>query len=176
MDSQTVISVCTIAALVAGPVAAVIITLWAQDRAAKRSTKERLFVTPMAHRKSYPPTVEWVSAINTIVVVYANNPKILSHWDTCYRRLSAKPWDTEAWNRDLLDLLSAIAEDLGYKHIRQTQIDKFYVPDAHNKIFGEQDELRNNLLRVLKATKTVDSIVEPSRKTAAPDPLEAKDL
>ena len=43
-----------IAAIILGPIAAVGITLWWQQRKEKRDAKIRLFTTLMAFRKSYP--------------------------------------------------------------------------------------------------------------------------
>ena len=59
MDTGIAIVIATFA----GPIAAVGITLWHQTRKQRRDTKERLFLTLMAHRKSIIPTQEWVSAL-----------------------------------------------------------------------------------------------------------------
>jgi len=51
-----------------------------------------------------------------------------------------------------LDLLSEIAKALGYRNLKQTDIDKFYSPVAHGEAFQISDSLQRELLRVLQAT------------------------
>ena len=76
--ARTMEGIVTIIALIVGPVAAVCITLWYQRRTEKRAAKERLFMTLMAHRRSFPPPPDWTNALNLIDVVYADSPIIVS--------------------------------------------------------------------------------------------------
>jgi hypothetical protein len=81
----------------------------------------------------------------------------INHWGTV---IGNRPLDIPAWNRYYLDLLSEMGSVLGYKQLRQTSMDKFYSPEVHGNIFGRQADLQDNLLRVLKATRTLDSIID----------------
>jgi len=136
-----------------GPIAAVVITLWHQGRKEKRDQKFRLFMTLMAHRRSNPPPSEWVGALNLIDAVFADKPKVLSAWRSLYDCLNAKPWDDQRYQHTSLDLLSEIAKALGYKEMKQTDIDKFYSPMAHGEAFALTTKLQTELLRVLEATE-----------------------
>jgi hypothetical protein len=52
-----------------------------------------------------------------------------------------------------------MAADLRYPRLAQTDIDKFYFPDAEGQQFVAQSELQQELLRVLKNTNRL--AVEP---------------
>lgn len=147
--------IATLIALVLGPVTAVLITLWHQDRAAKRGAKERLFISLMAHRKSIPPNYEWVNSLNLIDVVYADHPKVVSLWHELYDILVQIPLNEQRRVHKFLELVSAIASVLGYKNLTQTDIDKFYSPEAHGLILGTQWGVQTELLRVLKNTHSL---------------------
>ena len=144
----------SIGAIIIGPIAAVIITLWHQDRAQKRQAKMGLFITLMAHRKSNPPTLEWANALNLIDVVYADHPKVVGLWHDGYELLNRRDLtDWQAWNHKYLELLSEMAQILKYKALKQTDIDKFYAPQAHGDVAKMQSDLARELLRVLQATE-----------------------
>jgi hypothetical protein len=145
----------TIIALIVGPVAAVCITLWYQRRTEKRAAKERLFMTLMAHRRSFPPTPDWVGALNLIDVVYADNPNIVRQWHSLYDILIQGPLNMPRFNHQYLELLSSMATSLGYRSLQQTDIDKFYAPQALGDQFALNAEIQKESLRVLKATHSI---------------------
>lgn len=127
MDDTTAIVMAT----ALGPIAAVLITLWHQERTQKRSAKERLFIALMAHRKYMPPAIEWVKALNLIDVVYADHPKVIEAWHDLYDYVHIVPMDMKQYEHRCTNLLSEIASVLGYRNLKQTDIDKFYAPQAH---------------------------------------------
>ena len=145
--------------LFAGPIFAVLISLWYQERAQKRTAKQQLFVTLMAFRKSLAPPIERTNALNLIDVVYADDAKVLALWHRLYDLLCQKPegTDVEAKNHTYLDLLSEMAKALGYKNLQQTTIDKFYFPQDAGDNAQMQKELAAELLRVLKATHSLQA-------------------
>jgi len=142
--------------LIAGPVLAVLITLWHQERTQKRQAKLQLFLTLMAHRKSVAPPLDRTNALNLIDVVYAGDSKVVALWHRLYELLCQKPEgvDVEAKNHTNLDLLSEMAKVLGYKNLQQTDIDKFYVPQDVGDNAQMQVNLAKELLRVLKSTQS----------------------
>jgi hypothetical protein len=147
--------IATVVALIAGPTIAVLITFWHQRRTERRSAKERLFITLMAHRKSVPPTFDWTNALNLIDVVYADNPEIVALYHRVYDTLMMSPLNMQQYNHQYLELLSAMAMSLGYRSLQQTDIDKFYSPQAHGDQATLNAEVQNEFLRVLKETKTL---------------------
>ena len=131
--------VINIVAIVLGPVIAVTITLAYQKYKEKRDAKMRLFLTLMAHRKSFPPTFAWVESLNLIDVVFAKHPKVVLLWHEYYDYLHEDLKDFKKRDHKYLELLSLMAKDLGYPTLQQTDIDKFYTPIAH----GDQAELNH---------------------------------
>lgn len=149
--SKIIMDAVNIAAIVIGPVVAVVITLWWQERKEKRDAKMKLFVTLMAHRKSDPPPYEWVSALNLIDVVFEDCPRVVELWHSFYDLLQA-PARTPAQDHKHLELLSEMARILGYDKIQQVDIDKFYSPPAHREQLAANAESQAELLRVLRNT------------------------
>ena|ERR1700733_4099116 len=154
MDDWATKDYLTIIALIAGPAIAVIITLWHQSRTSKREAKQKLFLDLMSHRKSWPPRQEWVNALNLIDVVYQDSPTIIQYWHTLYQVIVTKPWNNERYTHAYLDLLSAMAKEVGYKGLTQTDIDKFYSPEALGDAASIQAETQKEFLRVLKASES----------------------
>jgi hypothetical protein len=157
---MTVVEGVTIFALIAGPVIAVGITLWHQRRTEKRAAKDRLFLTLMAYRKS-GPTPDWINALNLIDVVFGDRPKVVSKWHTGYDVLNERPFNIQKFNHLYIELLSLMATSLGYKSLQQTDIDKFYTPQAIGDQAALNAEVQKEWLRVLKATHSIP--INPQR-------------
>ena len=147
-----------ITAVIVGPVFAVGITLWWQQRKEKRDAKERLFLTLMAHRRALPPIPEWVNALNVIDVIFAEHPQVVQLWHEYYACLVNPPANNNYEHREhtYLLMLSAMARSLGYKQLQQTDIDKFYSP----QVYADQTQLnlqcQTEWLRVLQNTNKLN--------------------
>jgi hypothetical protein len=139
-----------IVAVIIGPIIAVLITLWYQSRKEKQDTKHRAFLVLMAHRRSVPPNFAMVEVLNTIDVVYSKNRNIVDLWHKYYTLLFQPP--SQEREHTWLELLTAIAEDLHYPKMHQTDLDKFYTPQGHVDQFELQNNLQQELLRVLQNT------------------------
>lgn len=147
------LNILAILAVIVGPISAVIITLWYQSRKQKLETKERIFLTLMAHRKAFPPPQELVNALNLIRVVFANCPKVVSLWHEYYDLLhQIHNWEETQKPREhkYLELLSEMSRCLRYPAIQQTDIDKFYTPRFHGEQYDINLEIQKEWLRVLK--------------------------
>jgi hypothetical protein len=156
----------TVVALIFGPLVAVVITLWHQNRTQKLQAKERLFLTLMAHRKSNPPTIDWANSLNLIDVVFAHNRAVVEKWHDAYNISLQRPWNQERWNRSYIELLSEMAKVLKFRRLQQTDIDRFYSPEAHGTEAAAQKEFRDEFLRVLKDTKSLHIAPKNSDKPA----------
>lgn len=154
------------------PVFAVIITLWWQNRKEKRDAKERLFLTLMAHRKAYPPSQEWVDSLNVIDVVFANVPQVVELWHRYYDGLANPPANGNYQARDhiYLLMLSAMDRSLGYRKLEQTDIDKYYSPQAHGNQMELNYRCQTEWLRVLENTARVEVALQAKEL-----PLEQKE-
>ena len=150
-----------IIAVITGPIFAVVITLLWQQRKEKRDSKERLFLTLMAHRRTFPPPIEWVNALNVIDVVFAEHPQVVQLWHEYYAGLANPPANENYQQREhtYLLMLSAMARSLGYRRLEQTDIDKFYAPKVHGDQLALNYKCQAEWLRVLESTNRLN--VEP---------------
>jgi hypothetical protein len=145
-----------IVAILMSPVIAVVVTLWYQARKERRDAKRSLFFTLMAHRKSIPPNYDLVNGLNLIDIVFGDQPRVLQLWHEYFALLHTQPPNTQLWELKLVDMLSEMASVLGYRRLKQTDIEKFYTPLAHGNQALLNEELQQEFLRVLKQT---DSLV-----------------
>ena len=139
-------------AIFLGPLAGVIFTLWFQARKEKLDAKNRLFLTLMAHRKSYPPTFDLVNGLNLIDAVFSKNTSVVQLWHDYYDLLCHSPVIWHLAEAKYLDLLSEMAKVLGYSDLSQTSIARFYSPIAHGNQVQLNVDIQLELLRVLQSS------------------------
>lgn len=137
------------------PLVAFAITIYYQNRQEKRKAKQTLFLTLMAHRKKKPPTVEFAHALNTIDVVFQDNKEVRAAWKEYHSSLYDQNRLINESNSLLLDMLSAMADDLNYKKLSQTEIDKYYTPVYHDNQSRNADEATMELIRILQRSKSI---------------------
>lgn len=156
---MTKIEAINLAAIFLGPLLAVLVTLWWQSRKQKRDAKEKLFLSLMAHRRAFPPAPEWVNSLNVIDVVFADVPQVVQLWHEYYAGLHTPPANNNHQQREhtYLLMLSAMARNLGYRKLEQTDIDKFYTPQAHEDQVFLNSEIQSELLRVLQNTHAIEA-------------------
>lgn len=125
-----------------------------QDRKAKRDAKINLFFTLMANRAIYPVNKEWVDSLNLIDIVYQANKKVRVAWAAYYDALHPRSQHFDNLDAFKLDLLSEMANDLGYKDLKQTEIGKVYSPQAFRNKSDWDEKLQTEIYRVLSASKS----------------------
>jgi len=141
----------TIIALVVGPVVAVLITLWHQNRDEKRKRKFDLFKSLMVNRRYFcGMNQEWVNSLNLIDIVFHDHPSIIKLWHEYHDMLSAPNRNYETENRKILDLLLEIAKIMGYAKLKQTDIDRFYLPVGLNFTNDLSLEIQKENLKYLQ--------------------------
>ncbi len=155
--------VINIVAIILGPILAVIITLAYQKFKEKRDAKMRLFLTLMAHRKSYPISYDWVQALNLIDVVFANHSQVVKLWHEYYDYLHEETKKFTKRDHKYLELLSEMARCLNYKNLQQTDIDKFYTPIAHGDQAALNYKVQTELLRVLENTGAFQTFLKEKK-------------
>jgi hypothetical protein len=150
-------------AVITGPVFAVVITLWWQQRKERRDAKRRLFLTLMAQRRTFPPTTQWVNALNVIDVVFADHPQVVQLWHEYYASLVNPPANQNFQQREhtYLLMLSSMARSLGYRRLEQTDIDKFYSPQVHADQLALNYKCQTEWLRVLQSTNKLNVESKP---------------
>lgn len=148
----------TALAILLGPLAGILFTLWFQRRKEARDAQQRLFLTLMAYRRSNPPVYEWVNSLNLIDVVFANHRAVVNLWHQHYDLLCHEPVNWHLADAKYLDLLASMASTLGFKELSQTDISKFYSPRAHVTHAQLSQETQTELLRVLKGSQSIVAV------------------
>ena len=151
---MTISEILTMIAILAGPIIAVIMTFNHEARTRKYQAKERLFITLMAHRKSFPISRDWAQALNLIDVIFEDSPAVVTAWHSFYDYIHIVPMDDKQFEHRHIAILSAMATVLGYLSLQQTDIDKFYNLQTHGDESRRNYEVQNELLRVLKSSKS----------------------
>lgn len=154
MDPSLVLSICQVAA-----VAVIPLIIWGmgnayQKREAKIRAKRELFFTLMRNRKTFLAPKEKVDALNLIDVVYQDDKKVRQAWKDYLDALNANSPHFNNSNAYLLDLLSEMAVSLGYKELKQTEIDRFYEPQASVDDASNQRRIIAEMMRILVASKS----------------------
>ncbi len=138
-------------AIFLGPLVGVLFTLWFQGRKERNDAKQQLFLALMAERKAHFVSPLVAQALNKIDVVFADSASVKTCWHEYYALLHQPPGEprTHKW----LELLTLMAEELGYSKLSQLDLDKFYVPQGH----VDDAEFRRNVAkqwaRVLENTE-----------------------
>ena len=153
----------TAAAIFLGPLAGVLFTFWFQSRKDKTAQKHRLFLALMGERKGLLISKSMAQALNSIDVVFADRPKIKTLWHEYYSLLSQPPGQQR--DHTWLELLTAMAKDLHYSHISQTDLDKFYIPQGHADDLEFQRKVSQQWSRVLENTERFVVVPKDDSKT-----------
>jgi len=132
-----------------------------QDRKSKNEAKLNLFLSLMANRKSTPVSKEWVDALNKIDVVFQEDKNVRIAWRAYYKALNQYQPNYSSQNAYHLDLLAEMANSLGYRNLKQTEIDRYYTPQAFGNLLDNQDLLTKETLRVLSNSKAYGVAFSP---------------
>ena len=154
MDTNLVLTIAQVLAVAVVPIIVWFIGIKYQDRKAKKNAQMNVFLTLMANRKAIPISKEWVDSLNIIDVVFQDNKKVRQAWKEYFDSLNNKSPHFETNNSYMLDLLSEMALSLGYKDLKQTEIDAFYNPQLFLNQSNLQNQILNENLRVLRHSKS----------------------
>ena len=146
---QLLIGIGQIIAVAIIPIIVWILGIKYQDRRTKKDAQLNLFLTLMANRKSNPITKEWIDALNTIDVVFQDNIKVRHAWREYLDSLNNKSPHFETSNSFLLDLLSEMSLAVGYGNLKQTEIDRFYLPVYFTNQLKASEDLTQSFQKTL---------------------------
>ena len=130
MDTQIILSICQIIAVAAIPLIIWLVGNKQMRKKEKLEAKRDLFFTLMKQRKTSYAIQERADALNLIDVVFQDDDKVREAWKNYLSSLNPNSADFPNSNAYLLDLLSEMAQTLGYKKLKQTEIDRFYEPQG----------------------------------------------
>lgn len=163
------LTIATILATLFSPVIAIQVQKFIERHSQKKLLKINVFTQLMATRsQSARLSNEHVRALNMIDIAFygkikkgqtkttKTEKKVLLSWKAYFSHLSTTYPDNDAggilWNQTsnnlFLDLLSSIAEDIGYDFDRIQLQNAIYSPIAHGEIENEQAKIRKGLASV----------------------------
>ncbi|MBK5214202.1 MAG: hypothetical protein JJE55_11145 [Flavobacteriaceae bacterium] len=98
----------------------------------KYNAKRDLFLTLFSLRGN-PTHYDFVNGLNQIDIVFQDEEKVLVSWEKLYESLGNNNLSNAVQTWDLLrtELLSEMAQSLGYQKLKQTSIQRNYSPQAH---------------------------------------------
>ena len=124
----------------------------------------------MVNRHTFPPTREWVNALNLIDVIFADDKKVLDLWHRLYQIVTTVPLAEEQFLHTSLDLLKQMADSLGYGDLKQTDIDKFYVPQIHGDMAARAAAAQEEFILMLKNFNLMAAAAQAKTTTRNPAP------
>ena len=147
-----------ILAVVIGPIVAVQLTRYLDNKKEERERKLQVFKTLMETR-AYNVSWQHVAALNRIDVEFYKNKKVITAWKEYLDQLNSPITDNNLWADKRLnlfvELLYIMAQSLNYDFDKTHIKNSSYSPKAHGSFFDEQhvrDELksiRENALKML---------------------------
>ncbi len=152
---MTISDWCIVLATFLGPIFAVQVTRWLDDRKEKRDRKFQIFNTLMATR-AYNLYLEHIGALNRIDVEFTakEDKKVIDAWRAYHDHLGSNVRSAETWGEKRLalfsDLLWEMSVNLGYNFDKTYIKNMSYSPTKHGEIESENDQIRKTLLNVLR--------------------------
>lgn len=156
MNSQITVDIASIVAIIVGPIAALGIQRWADNRRENRKTKRWVFTTLMTYRATRL-NQNFVQALNVIDVVFngksEDERQVRTSWKVLLDHLGTdqQPQASQDKAVDLtIKLLVVMGRVLDYEFDEVHLKRQVYLPVGHAEVEREQNELRQKLLRVLR--------------------------
>jgi hypothetical protein len=166
----------TIAAILTGPSAALLIQKYLENRRAKQDRKVNIFRTLMTYRASRL-SAPYVQALNGIETEFYGDIEVIEAWRSLVNHLYTPQGNNEVtstrWNDHVselvTDLLYQMAESLGYHFDKVTLQRNVYYPSGWNQVETEQTKLRQAAVKVFEGEETlkVEITNEPAANTEA---------
>jgi hypothetical protein len=163
---MTIADALIILATLTGPLIAVQLTRYLDDRKEVRGRKLQVFKTLMATR-AYTLSPAHVEALNRIDLEFSSNKpsekKALEVWRQYLDLLGDKSLSPEQWGVKrvdlLVELLYAMGQSLGYDFDKTQIKNGTYSPVAHGRIEEEQQAIRSQTLELLQGKRVLPMFV-----------------
>jgi hypothetical protein len=167
----------TIAAIVVGPILAVVTQLVWQRTISKRDQKLNVFGTMMSLRGT-PLHPDFIKVANFIDVLYYKNQVVRRKWGDVLAHLSSDAYKPENFNaqaferfKDLLsELLNEMARDLGYEYDHLDFKERAWTPLWHVAADEEWAALRKGFVQALNHQSSLAITAYPLPAVPPPPP------
>jgi Family of unknown function (DUF6680) len=152
-------------AVLLSPLVAVLVSMWLQDRKERRQHQFQILGTLIATRAE-PLSPEAVRALNVIDLVFHDKDSVRRLWREYFDMLNNQglnnPQGFAQRSKKNLELITEMAKSLGYgRAISHLDVDRVYYPVGAWAQTQKNQEIQDELLRVLKSTARVE--VQPVR-------------
>jgi hypothetical protein len=149
-----------VVAMFTGPLAALVVEKYLEERRARKNRKILVFHALMANRASRL-SAAWVQALNAIETEFYGEKKVIEAWrvvvDHLYSDAASDPAQVARWNdkqTDLInDMLFEMGESLGYHFDKVTLKRNAYYPKGWGEVEVEQAAVRKLFLEVLNGKR-----------------------
>jgi hypothetical protein len=177
---MTIADVLIILATLAGPIIAVQVTRYVDNRREKHGRKLQIYKTLMATR-AYTLAPAHVEALNLIDLEFSSHSHKEKHvvevWKQYLDVLGDRSLTPERWAEKrmelLVDLLFVMGQCLDYKFDKTHIKNATYAPVAHGRVEEENDAIRSHTLELLQGKRTLPMFVtnfpEDAREPAISD-------
>ncbi len=154
------------AAILLSPLIAVLVSIWLQRHHQKRDRQLYILTTLYANRHA-PISEACVQALHAIDIAFSQHKRVRQLWREYYEMLGNvglnNPTGFQQRHEKNRDLIHAMAKSLGYRGtITHSDMQRIYVPEGMGKAADRQQEIANELLRVLKASGGVSVVPKSS--------------
>lgn len=172
---MTIADALIILATLGGPVIAVQVTRYLDDRKEERGRKLQVFKTLMATR-AYTLSPVHVEALNRIDLEFSGDKKserkVIEVWRQYLDLLGDKSLSPEQWGIKrvelLVELLYAMGQSLDYDFDKTQIKNATYSPVAHGRIEEEQQAIRTQTLELLQGKRVLPMYVTNLPSQQAP--------
>jgi len=146
-------------AILVSPAIAVLVSVWLQNRKERRQHQLSILTALIATRHE-PLSPEAVRALNMIDLTFHDEISVRKLWREYFEMLCNEGLNNPAgWQqrgKKNIELITEMAKVLGYgKEVSHLDIDRVYTPVGIWEQFHKNQDLQNELLRVLKATHSL---------------------
>jgi hypothetical protein len=139
----------------------------------KRARRVGIFAALMRTRASRL-AAEHVQALNMLDVEFYKEEKVIAAWKAYSNHLNIEvkdPKNLTAWGQRqdelFLDLLTAIAENLGYRLDRTDIRRSAYFPKGHGELETDQQRIRKGIIAVFEGERALPVEMRPGSAPAA---------
>ena len=160
----------TIAAIVLGPVLALLVQRVLDWMRRRDETRRQLYFRLMSTRANFL-SVEHVQAFNSVDIVFADDAHIRDLWQKCLDHV-ATPSTASGWTDKLndlrTDLYQAIGNKLGYEYTTDYIKRGIYFPQLHDTVLQNQSKVLEGFAKAVDGGKLKIEVTSSAAPAPAP--------
>jgi hypothetical protein len=172
MTIEQIMAAAIVVATFAGPIIAVLITRYIDDRRHRRERKMEVFRALMRNRRN-ALAPEYVGALNMIELEFAGSAPVLRAFKTLFDHYQVNPQPAD-WGERLRSLtarlLYVMAKDLGYDMEQLDVMEGGYTPSAYGAIENDQKAVLAAMAKVARGEAAIPVVMIATKPQADTTP------